>query len=1199
MQQPRPAGAASSRLTRVLLIPVVGVVALLALSLLSPAVPARAVTTYATDTFNRTVANGWGAADTGGAWTVAGTPANWSVTPGSGSINVAANGQERAYLGAVSVQDVEIAAKIVLPRSSQNNRAIGYILGRDTGSGGAYYRIGVGQGTASTMIIRAQRSDGASISADLDTGLAAADGATVWLRVQFQGVNPTAIRARAWLDGTTEPTAWLLDITDANAAQQIAGDVGFRARNEDAGAAHTFAVRSFTATNIIAPPPPPPGPLAADTYARTATAEWNTADLGGFWTTFGTPPNWSVAPGSGAIAAAPNADERAYLSTVNTRDVDVTAQVVLPRSSQANNALAYVLGRFVAAYNPAYYAVGVGQGTGANVILRAQRSDGTAIGTDLDTGLPALDGVVLRIHVQFQGGSPTAIRARTWLDGTTEPSTWLLNTTDSNAAQQPAGAVGVRARNEDTAAAHTFAFRDFQATGIAVAKPPITPNPTDATLHHYLYSFPDQGIDIFDIDNGHSLFRHLSVPTSGVVGAAMSPATGMLYIEECVGNCETSTGGRILKYNLATDTVVWVAYLPFGVDNGALTNDGARFYSPDGENATDGLLHVLDGTTSASLAPITINMGGHNTVSGLGGTRVYSGGWQNGSETRYLHVINPATNTVTKLIGPLRGGVRPFTVNGVETFAFTTATNFLGFEVSSITTGQLLYSMPVAGFTWTTFVTNSPSHGITLSPDEREVYVMDGPNAYVHVFDVSGLPGSPPVQVADIPLSSLAGSHSACASRCQREGWLLHSRDGHYVWVGDSGDVIDTTTRTVVATLQSLRNTRNYLEIDWQNGAPVFTTTKAGLGYVGAPTATPTPTSTATGTATPTVTPSVTASGTATPTPASSTTATATASATSTTAATNTPTSTSTASATRTSTVTPTSSSTATSTPTATRTPTSTSTTTSTATRTPTATGTNTPTATRTLTTTATSTAAATNTPTETSTSTPTTTPTTSSTATAMASLSPTDTSTAVSTATETPVQTATNTPTPTETPVQTATDTPTMTETPVETATDTPTATESAQPTATATDSPTPTPTIDPALDTDGDGCPDARELGADWHTGGERDPADPWDFFDVPLPPLLPGHTTGARDRVINLGDVIGVLNYVGTSAANPSTPNFAGAMYGSDINANGVPDGQEYDRGAGSDASKPWRSGPPRGFVAIGSAIVALGQVGTDCS
>ncbi len=37
------------------------------------------------------------------------------------------------------------------------------------------------------------------------------------------------------------------------------------------------------------------------------------------------------------------------------------------------------------------------------------------------------------------------------------------------------------------------------------------------------------------------------------------------------------------------------------------------------------------------------------------------------------------------------------------------------------------------------------------------------------------------------------------------------------------------------------------------------------------------------------------------------------------------------------------------------------------------------------------------------------------------------------------------------------------------------------------------------PAIDTDLDGCSDKAELGSDPATGGERDPASFWDFFDV----------------------------------------------------------------------------------------------------
>ncbi len=138
-------------------------------------------------------------------------------------------------------------------------------------------------------------------------------------------------------------------------------------------------------------------------------------------------------------------------------------------------------------------------------------------------------------------------------------------------------------------------------------------------------------------------------------------------------------------------------------------------------------------------------------------------------------------------------------------------------------------------------------------------------------------------------------------------------------------------------------------------------------------------------------------------------------------------------------------------------------------------------------------------------------------------------------------------------------------------------------------------------AFDSDSDGCGDVKELGLRHLLGGERDPNSPWDFFDVPTPPLLPSNTTGARDKKISLtGDVLSVLQYVGTNAANPSMPNANDAQYGSDLNGNGIADGVEYDRTVSTTPGQPWRSGPPDGKVTLsGDVLPALYQVGTSCN
>lgn len=134
---------------------------------------------------------------------------------------------------------------------------------------------------------------------------------------------------------------------------------------------------------------------------------------------------------------------------------------------------------------------------------------------------------------------------------------------------------------------------------------------------------------------------------------------------------------------------------------------------------------------------------------------------------------------------------------------------------------------------------------------------------------------------------------------------------------------------------------------------------------------------------------------------------------------------------------------------------------------------------------------------------------------------------------------------------------------------------------------------------DTDGDGCPDGREsryLTYSAQSGGERDPLSPWDFYDVPLPALTTARPAGARNHVVTLADVLGVLAYVGTSEGGGATPD--GLRYDSDLNGNGVQDGREYDRSPSYNLLKPWRSEGPDGAVTLQDVTVALKQVGDSC-
>ena len=338
---------------------------------------------------------------------------------------------------------------------------------------------------------------------------------------------------------------------------------------------------------------------------------------------------------------------------------------------------------------------------------------------------------------------------------------------------------------------------------------------------HYEYVFPDGAMFVYDIDHGHRLVQRVPLPgVMGVRGVVASPGTHILYISYGAFGGPGTTG-RLLAYNLLAGSVRYNRSYSRGIDNMAINPAGDRIYMPDGEASRDGVWSVMAARSGNVIGSINGGLSPHETIVGLSGKSVYLGGrnWP------YLEVASTATDRVVKRIGPLRSGVRPFTINGRETIAYTTATGLLGFQVSSIRNGRVLFTVGFGSrfpLNPATSRFSAPSHGISLTPNERQLWVMDSPHNDVHVFDVSEVPLRRPRRIADVRLA-----HSSTG-----DGWIQVSRSGCFVYVGDSGEVLSTKSIRTVAFLPALRSTKESLEIDWRHGLPVVTSTRTGLGYV-------------------------------------------------------------------------------------------------------------------------------------------------------------------------------------------------------------------------------------------------------------------------------------------------------------------------------------------------------------------------------
>lgn len=419
-------------------------------SQLSPPAPAPTPTPFSCvsgaivcDTYNRTVTNGWGSSDVGGSWSIDGTASNWSVSPGEGTISVAPGGEQRAGLSSVSVQNADIMTKLVLPMGSQSGSSDAYVLGRFTdGSTPSYYRVGLVQYPgASTIWIRAQRADGSYVTPDLNTGIPASPGATVFLRVEFQGTNPTSIRARAWADGTPEPSMWTLDTTDSTPNLQVPGEVGVRVRNENTSSSAVFGFEGYQAVSLP-PRSTPQSPIEYDSFNRTTAGGWGTADIGGPWSTSGT--GYTVSNGIGTIQAN-SLTPTNFLTTQSVGDVDALLWISPPpmTNSYVDEGVAV---RYAAAGGTfyqvsAYYASG---NNGGNYTVQLKRKPtNTLINPDFQTTIPG--GTSIWILLQAQGSNPTTLSWKVWQDGTPEPTSWMGTAADSTPAMQAPGGVGVEA----------------------------------------------------------------------------------------------------------------------------------------------------------------------------------------------------------------------------------------------------------------------------------------------------------------------------------------------------------------------------------------------------------------------------------------------------------------------------------------------------------------------------------------------------------------------------------------------------------------------------------------------------------------------------------------------------------------------------------------------------------------------------------
>jgi DNA-binding beta-propeller fold protein YncE len=328
-----------------------------------------------------------------------------------------------------------------------------------------------------------------------------------------------------------------------------------------------------------------------------------------------------------------------------------------------------------------------------------------------------------------------------------------------------------------------------------------------------------KGIYIYDIDRGHKLVKFIEMPQlGGTRGACACAATGKMWIAH--GN------DKLLCMDLKTEKVLWenqYSKEEGGCDRIGVTPDGKKLYVPSGFWSNNPNIKVVDGDTGKLLKKIEVSPKGglHNLIVSPDGKRVVAGSTQ----YNLLSVIDTATDTVTLKVGPIIGVIQPLTINGAGTLAYINTHLYReghgpGFEIGDLKTGKILHIVGRPELK----ERKTRCHGIGLTPDEKEVWVVDQGNQEMHIFDNTVMP---PKFKQAVPMAA------------KTHGWICFSRDGKYGWC-DTGEVFDVATKKVVAQWTEKPDgqggpvmSSKFFEAHFKGDDVVWVGQQMGIGYVG------------------------------------------------------------------------------------------------------------------------------------------------------------------------------------------------------------------------------------------------------------------------------------------------------------------------------------------------------------------------------
>lgn len=183
--------------------------------------------------------------------------------------------------------------------------------------------------------------------------------------------------------------------------------------------------------------------VAADDFNRVVSGGFGSANVGGAWSFNGSASDYAVSGGVGRITTVSKGSSRsATLASVAARDVDARVDLVLDKDPTGGGSYASVMVRKVGS-SEYRLRVRVTPSATYREIMRVVNNVETVLVSQSVAGVRYKAGTPIHVRFSATGSGTTSLQGRVWFGSDPEPGTWQIQATDSTAALQSAGGVGV------------------------------------------------------------------------------------------------------------------------------------------------------------------------------------------------------------------------------------------------------------------------------------------------------------------------------------------------------------------------------------------------------------------------------------------------------------------------------------------------------------------------------------------------------------------------------------------------------------------------------------------------------------------------------------------------------------------------------------------------------------------------------------